>query len=440
MPRKGGKRVKTRTHKDDRPAGATVLRDGKQESLDKGDVPRSIVVKSSKVIAQVNQLVRDMRKLMEPNTATSLKEASSNRMKDYCQVATQLHVTHLLTLSQTKSNIILRIGRTPIGPTLHFRVLEYTLCQQVRATQKRPHENLSLYMNPPLVVLNNFGQAGEQHVKLMKVTFQHMFPSINVKTIRLSECRRVVLFHLRKEDGVVEMRHYAITASPVGINRNIKKIINGNLPDLGDLVDVSQFFEGNAVGDGYSDSEAEDETSHVELCDKYVGKGNSKTQKSAMKLAELGPRMSLELFKVEKGICEGEILYHKFKTKTAADAAKTKSKLEREKALKEERKATQAKNVEKKKLDIEEKKANKKRRRGHLMRDEDGGSESEGEDEDDGDDEDDVEGDDDRDDDGDDDEEEEEEGSVAMGFSGDEDDDSGSEVDNEDLLESDEED
>ena len=58
----------------------------------------------------------------------------------------------------------------------------------------------------------------------MRVTFQHMFPTINIKTVHLHDCRRVVLFHLN-EDGVVEMRHYAIRANPVGVSRPVKRII-----------------------------------------------------------------------------------------------------------------------------------------------------------------------------------------------------------------------
>jgi ribosome biogenesis protein SSF1/2 len=52
---------------------------------------------------------------------------------------------------------------------------------------------------PPLVVLNAFGQSDQSHVKLMKATFQNMFPTINTKTVKLSECKRVVLFHYKKE-------------------------------------------------------------------------------------------------------------------------------------------------------------------------------------------------------------------------------------------------
>jgi ribosome biogenesis protein SSF1/2 len=113
------------------------------------------------------------------------------------------------------------------------------------------------------VVLNNFGQSQgqESHLKLLRVTLQNLFPSINVNTVRLNECRRVVLFHFKKEDNSVEMRHYAIKAAPVGINRNIKKILQCKIPNLGDLKDVSQLLEDNdgyGAG-GYSDSEAEDD-------------------------------------------------------------------------------------------------------------------------------------------------------------------------------------
>ena len=62
-----------------------------------------------------------------------------------------------------------------------------------------------------------------------------MFPTINVKTVKLSDCRRVVLFHFNKEEGVVEMRHYAVRATPVGISRSVKKIIQLKVPNLGDL-------------------------------------------------------------------------------------------------------------------------------------------------------------------------------------------------------------
>jgi Brix domain len=67
--------------------------------------------------------------------------SSYNRIKDFAAVAGHLGVTHILTVSQTKSNIILRIARTPSGPTLHFKISSYSLARQVRILQKRPYES-----------------------------------------------------------------------------------------------------------------------------------------------------------------------------------------------------------------------------------------------------------------------------------------------------------
>lgn len=74
------------------------------------------------------------------------------------------------------------------------------------------------------VVLNNFGDKNaSSQVKLMKVTLQNMFPSINVATVKLQDCRRVVMFNLDKANGTVVMRHFAVRATPTGITKAIKK-------------------------------------------------------------------------------------------------------------------------------------------------------------------------------------------------------------------------
>jgi ribosome biogenesis protein SSF1/2 len=236
-----------------------------------------------------------------------------------------------------------------------------------------------------VLVLNNFNQSDEQHVKLMKVTFQHMYRTINVNTVKLGDCRRVVLYHYLPESGQVEMRHYAVRASPVGISRNVKKIIQSKIPDLGNLEDISEFVEGNAGGFGsVSDSEAEEEGSRVTLPERYVGRGNAKAQLSAMKLVELGPRMTMELFKVEQGVNEGDILYHKFVHKTPEEAAAIKARIERERALKEQRRRVQEENVKRKRDAKDEKKRLRDERKKRRL--EDGSAEqrsSDDEDEDD---------------------------------------------------------
>ena len=52
------------------------------------------------------------------------------------------------------------------------------------------------------------------------------------------------------------------------------------------------------AADEASDSEGEDEANHVVLPQKMRGKGNAASMTSAVKLHELGPRVTLKLFKV----------------------------------------------------------------------------------------------------------------------------------------------
>lgn len=204
-------------------------------------------------------------------------------MKDYEAVSNQLGVSHLLLLSQTESSIIFRIAKVPGGPTLHFKVQQFMLPKDVKSSQKRPYESLAackfdFHINiskfyfrcivgtPPVLVLNNFSQSTEQHVKLMKLTFQNMFPTINVKTVKLGDCRRVVLFHYHKESDTVEVRHYAIRANPVGISKTVKRVVQASIPNLGSLEDISDFIDGSGFSGSVSDSEAEDESSRASVC------------------------------------------------------------------------------------------------------------------------------------------------------------------------------
>ncbi len=63
------------------------------------------------------------------------------------------------------------------------------------------------------------------------------------------------------------------------------------------------------------------------LSDRFLGKGNVKSQQSAMKLSELGPRISMDIFKVENGVGEGDVIYHKYEQKTVAQATALKSRV-----------------------------------------------------------------------------------------------------------------
>jgi ribosome biogenesis protein SSF1/2 len=209
------------------------------------------------------------------------------------------------------------------------------------------------------VVLNNFNGT-EDHVKLMNVTFQKMFPAIDVKTVQLSECRRVVLFNYQKETDTIEFRQYVIRAAPLGLSKSVKTIVKAKVPDLSKLDDISEYVLGNGAGAGSaSDSEVDDEAAHVTLPDNFRGRGNQRSQKSAVRLTEIGPRLTLKLTKVEREVCEGDVLYHAYMSKTPEEAAKLKIKKEEAIALKRKRREEQEANVTRKKDEKNAKKARK---------------------------------------------------------------------------------
>ena len=377
MPKRGRSRKKTRTHvpQEKQENAASAL-----ESNEENKLPKSLVIRRGKTAHEVVDLVEDLRHLMLPYTALHFQEDPKNRkltLQQYSMnLALPMGITHILAFAQNQEKLNLRLARTPEGPTLHFRVHQFSLAKHIKALQKRPvSQTDSLRSNPPVVVTNNFGgQDSEPHVKLLRITFQNMFPAINVATVKLAECRRVVLFNLieekdENEEGtkrqVVELRHYAIKATPVGVHRRVRRLVQAKIPNLNKVGDIADYIEGNAItSDAPSDSEAEDDPSHtVQLPDKYVGRGNAKSQKSALKLVELGPRLSMELVKVEKGLGAGDIMYHAYVQKSPEEAAALKARKEKEAELKKQRRATQEANVERKRSIAEEKREAKKRRK-----------------------------------------------------------------------------
>lgn len=67
----------------------------------------------------------------------------------------------------------------------------------------------------------------------------------------------------------------------------------------------------------YSDSEAEDDpVSKVTLPQNLSARGANAGAKSAIRLIELGPRMRLQLVKIEEGLVDGEVLFHQYIQKT----------------------------------------------------------------------------------------------------------------------------
>ncbi|KAK8116663.1 ribosome biogenesis protein Ssf2 [Apiospora kogelbergensis] len=330
------RRTKRRTHVGAANPESTAATTGHADMKD----PKSMVIRigAGEVGSNISQLAKDVRQVMEPGTASRLKERRANRLRDYVTMTGPLGVTHLMLFSKSDSgNTNLRIAGAPRGPTLHFRVDKYSLCKD-----KTP----------------------------------------------LRSIKRVLLLNREPakdgDDGsfVINFRHYAITTKAVGVSKPLRrldaaeKLLNkkarkGGVPNLGKLEDISDYMVGGENGDGYmtdatSGSEM-DTDAEVEVLDNAPKKVLSqkaraaleasakadevddRVERRAVKMVELGPRMKLRLVKIEDGLSAGKILWHEHIHKSKDELQELEKRWEQRRAEKEKRRKEQKANVDKKK-------------------------------------------------------------------------------------------
>ncbi|KAL0992904.1 hypothetical protein UPYG_G00100770 [Umbra pygmaea] len=327
------------------------------------DVPHSFVFHRGLIGKNVGQLVLDMRRVMEPYTAQSLKVRRKNLLKDFVTVAGPLGVTHFMIFTKTGSSINMRLARLPKGPTLHFRVSKYSLVKDVVSSLKRHRMHSQQFTHHPLLVLNNFGSEGMQ-VKLMATMFQNMFPSINVHKVSLNHIKRCVLLNYDPVSEEIEFRHYSLKVVPVGMSRGVKKLMQEKFPNMSKFEDISELL---IKGANLSESEAEQDGEHnvTELPQVFSGRGNMASQQSAVRLTEIGPRITMKLVKIEEGMGEGNILYHAVICKTAEEIQEILIRKETQMKEKQERRKKQEQDIAQKNALREE---NKRRSLAGLKR------------------------------------------------------------------------
>lgn len=105
-----------------------------------------------------------MRELMYPYTALKLKDRKKNTLKDFLSVAGQFGVTHMMVFSQTDKSCYLRFLKNPKGPTVTFKIEDYSLAKDVikYMQKKRQSKVFSRQLqNAPLLIMNGFGGREE---------------------------------------------------------------------------------------------------------------------------------------------------------------------------------------------------------------------------------------------------------------------------------------
>ncbi|KAK9864546.1 hypothetical protein WJX84_005879 [Apatococcus fuscideae] len=325
------RRVKKRTHLPQHEA------QGKQRP------PKTFVFWRGKHGLILKSLEADLRKVMAPNTASHLKESKKNMLKDFVNVAGPLGVTHFVILTATQGSCYMRVARSPRGPTVTLKIHEYALIRDVVGTQQRPRTPDTIWKNSPLVVMSSMG--GSEQLKLVTVLFQNLFPTINVQGVKLTDCQRVVLLSRNPQTGLIGFRHYSIVAKPSGVSKGIKSIVGRRVPDLSRLHDVSELLTQGGYG---SESEGEEAAESRVTLAQDLGHGNLAARQSRVRLHEIGPRMELEVVKIEEGLCSGRVLHHAYVEKSAEEVQEQQGEVEQQQKLKEERRKQQEENVKRK--------------------------------------------------------------------------------------------
>jgi ribosome biogenesis protein SSF1/2 len=111
-----------------------------------------------------------------------------------------------------------------------------------------------------------------------------------------------------------------VSTKSVGLSRTVRKTDANTsaLPNLGKFEDVADFV---LSGDGYDSASEVDEDEKVEVRAPSMVQETTGTQQRAVKLTEIGPRLRLELVKIEEGMCDGQVLYHRYVQKTKVHLA-----------------------------------------------------------------------------------------------------------------------
>lgn len=245
------------------------------------------------------------------------------------------------------------------------------------------------------------------HEELLTSMFQSLFPTISAQRTPLSSIHRVLLLDRLpiptegdkpSSEYTIDVRHYIISTKPVGLSRPIRRLNaaekairpkassrKGTLPNLSGLEDIADYMlDPNAGGGGYTSESEVEEDAEVEVLPPAPKHAPRKRrapkgpEKRAVKLFEIGPRMRLEMVKIEEGLGEGKVLWHAWEKKTRAEERELEVRHKKKKEEKEKRRKEQMENVKRKQAE----KAAASGKKGGSKGGEGGGGEGEDQDQD----------------------------------------------------------
>jgi len=170
---------------------------------------------------------------------------------------------------------------------------------------------------------------------------------------------------------VIEARHYIISTKAVGLSKPIRRLDaaqravrqpktsrRGALPNLGKLEDIADYMLDPGAAGGYTSESEVEEDAEVEVLQSASSKQAPRKkrtpkgpEKRVVKLSEIGPRMKLEMVKIEEGLAEGKVLWHAWEKKTKAEERELEIRHKQKKEERDRRRREQMENVKRKKAE-----------------------------------------------------------------------------------------
>ena len=270
---------------------------------------------------------------------------------------------------------------------------------------------------------SNEEDSKKQMEKIVVSMFQNIFPPLNPNQTHLNSIKRVFMINKDSKTNEISLRHYFIEIKDVEISKNLKSLfkaknnLNHKLPVLTGKKDIASLILDHDIDPYTSESEVDeqdpDNIINVVDTDNQNNNNNNNTNKNALKqkieqekqkrekdmdvatgltndddnkdiednihnefeentsnpkkkairLTEVGPRLTLKLVKLEEGICSGKVLYHEYVHKTDAEIKMLEKRHAAKMKLKEERRKEQEANIARKKAVKDAKKERKLERR-----------------------------------------------------------------------------
>lgn len=124
-----------------------------EEAPEVVNAPHSFVIHRGLPFQNLIDLTKDFRQMMEPFTASHLRERRNNKIKDFVSLSGVFHVSHMCIFNKSANQLSFKVARLPKGPTLSFKVHQFTLARDVLASMKKQYYNNMSFKHSPLVSL-----------------------------------------------------------------------------------------------------------------------------------------------------------------------------------------------------------------------------------------------------------------------------------------------